>query len=125
PALWAVITPSPRSRSRTKATPWSGTHRAAWPGMFARRIAPIFAVLALCSGCREQPDATRSQSAAPAAAIVPIAQVQPSPDEQPPKRPDVIYVPTPQPVVDKMLELAEVQPGDVVYDLGCGDGRIV
>jgi SAM-dependent methyltransferase len=38
---------------------------------------------------------------------------------------DVIYVPTPQAVVDKMLELAEVKTGDVVYDLGCGDGRIV
>jgi tRNA G37 N-methylase Trm5 len=37
----------------------------------------------------------------------------------------VIYVPTPQAVVDKMLEMAEVKPGDVVYDLGCGDGRIV
>jgi SAM-dependent methyltransferase len=35
------------------------------------------------------------------------------------------YVPTPQPVVDKMLELAQVTPKDVVYDLGCGDGRIV
>ena len=42
-----------------------------------------------------------------------------------PARPDVIYVPTPQSVVDKMLELAEVKTGDVVYDLGCGDGRIV
>lgn len=42
-----------------------------------------------------------------------------------PKTPDVIYVPTPQAVVDKMLELAEVKAGDVVYDLGCGDGRIV
>ena len=41
------------------------------------------------------------------------------------KAPDVIYLPTPQAVVDKMLELAEVKPGDVVYDLGCGDGRIV
>src|SRR5688572_1320994 len=40
-------------------------------------------------------------------------------------KPDVIYVPTPQPVVDAMLELAQVTRGDVVYDLGSGDGRIV
>ncbi|HYD78469.1 MAG TPA: methyltransferase domain-containing protein [Paucimonas sp.] len=38
---------------------------------------------------------------------------------------DVPYVPTPQSVVDKMLDLAKVKAGDVVYDLGCGDGRIV
>jgi ribosomal protein L11 methylase PrmA len=41
------------------------------------------------------------------------------------RTPDVIFVPTPQEVVDKMLEVAKVQKGDVVYDLGCGDGRIV
>jgi ribosomal protein L11 methylase PrmA len=41
------------------------------------------------------------------------------------KTPDVIFVPTPQTAVDKMLEMAEVKKGDVVYDLGCGDGRIV
>ena len=35
------------------------------------------------------------------------------------------YVPTPEDVVDRMLQLAEVNTGDVVYDLGCGDGRIV
>lgn len=42
-----------------------------------------------------------------------------------PREPDVIYVPTPPSVVDKMLELAQVTKDDLVYDLGCGDGRIV
>jgi precorrin-6B methylase 2 len=41
------------------------------------------------------------------------------------KKPDVIFAPTPEPVVDRMLALAEVKPGDVVYDLGSGDGRVV
>jgi SAM-dependent methyltransferase len=38
---------------------------------------------------------------------------------------DVPYVPTPQPIVDKMLDLGKVGKNDVLYDLGCGDGRIV
>ena len=38
--------------------------------------------------------------------------------------PDVIFVPTPQEVVDDMLRLAGVKKGDVLYDLGSGDGRI-
>ena len=38
--------------------------------------------------------------------------------------PDVVYVPTPQEVVDVMLEMADVGPDDVLYDLGSGDGRI-
>src|ERR1051325_2299220 len=38
--------------------------------------------------------------------------------------PDVIFVPTPQEVVEDMLRLANVQKGDVLYDLGSGDGRI-
>jgi protein-L-isoaspartate O-methyltransferase len=35
------------------------------------------------------------------------------------------YIPTPQVLVERMLELAHVRPGDVVYDLGSGDGRII
>jgi len=41
------------------------------------------------------------------------------------RTPDVVFVPTPDMVIDKMLELANVSANDVVYDLGCGDGRIV
>jgi len=38
---------------------------------------------------------------------------------------EVDFVPTPHEIVDAMLKLANVNPTDVVYDLGCGDGRIV
>jgi SAM-dependent methyltransferase len=41
------------------------------------------------------------------------------------RRPDVPYVPTTDEAVAAMLKLADVKPSDVVYDLGCGDGRIV
>ena len=41
------------------------------------------------------------------------------------RAPDVQWVPTPQEVVDQMLELAEVDENDLIYDLGSGDGRIV
>ncbi len=41
------------------------------------------------------------------------------------QEPDVPYVPTPSLVVEKMLDLAGVQPGDYLIDLGSGDGRIV
>jgi SAM-dependent methyltransferase len=52
---------------------------------------------------------------------VPIAAAQ----SRPPAKPDVIYIPTPQVVVEAMLQLADVKRNDVVYDLGSGDGRIV
>ena len=57
-------------------------------------------------------------------AVLPIAAQQ-SNDQAPLRRPDIHWVPTPPAVVDAMLKLAEVKPGDVVYDLGCGDGVIV
>ncbi|MFN6530487.1 SAM-dependent methyltransferase [Nostoc sp. ChiSLP03a] len=52
------------------------------------------------------------------AATTPTTQVQERPG-------DVPYVPTPQPVVDAMLQVAKVGKNDVLYDLGSGDGRIV
>ncbi len=67
-----------------------------------------------------------SSTTTPPPTQAPTAQNPPAVEEvQEPKRPDVIFVPTPQEVVDKMLELAQVTKDDVVYDLGCGDGRIV
>jgi SAM-dependent methyltransferase len=46
-------------------------------------------------------------------------------EAKPSREPDVIFVPTPHEVVAKMLEMAKVTKDDLVYDLGCGDGRIV
>jgi SAM-dependent methyltransferase len=66
--------------------------------MTVRRIALCLAILAAC--------------------------VVPSSAQQPLRSPDVIFVPTPQEVVDAMLKLAKVTKNDVVYDLGSGDGRI-
>jgi len=57
---------------------------------------------------------------------VPLSSLSPQDQQSPPKRtPDIFWVPTPQEVVDAMLKLANVTKDDVVYDLGCGDGRIV
>lgn len=44
--------------------------------------------------------------------------------DAPTRRPDVIYVPTPEAVVEAMLQVANVGKNDIVHDLGCGDGRI-
>ena len=55
-----------------------------------------------------------------AAALLSLASAQ-----TPHVKPDVIYVPTPQPVVETMLDVAGVKSTDTVYDLGSGDGRIV
>lgn len=46
-------------------------------------------------------------------------------DEQPARKPDIHYVPTPQAVVEEMLATAQVGKDEMIYDLGCGDGRIV
>jgi ribosomal protein L11 methylase PrmA len=61
--------------------------------------------------------ATMAVASIPGASIA-VAQ------EAPVRRPDVIYVPTPEAVVEAMLQVANVSKNDIVYDLGCGDGRI-
>ena len=50
-----------------------------------------------------------------------MAQAKPAPL----RSPDVIFVPTPSAIVEHMLATAKVSKSDVLYDLGCGDGRIV
>jgi len=59
--------------------------------------------------------------------LLPAAQgtAAPAPQQRPAAASLAPYVPTPQEVVDRMLALAQVTKDDVVYDLGCGDGRIV
>jgi len=77
----------------------------------------ILLLLAAGPGCER---AVPPPSAPAGAAPEPILA---APRDQTP-RPDIFFLGTPQPVVDAMLELADVKPGDVLYDLGSGDGRI-
>lgn len=58
-----------------------------------------------------------------AAALIALACSGPVP--LPGRRADVIWVPTPRAALDRMLALAALKPGEVLYDLGCGDGRVV
>jgi SAM-dependent methyltransferase len=59
--------------------------------------------------------------------LLPIAQApeQVASPAAPRKKPDIHYVPTPEKLVDVMLDMAKVGKDDVVYDLGSGDGRLV
>jgi ribosomal protein L11 methylase PrmA len=63
-------------------------------------------------------------AAAPDTPNAPVTAAQAATQEAPARRPDVIYVPTPQEVVEAMLQVANVTKDDIVYDLGSGDGRI-
>jgi len=64
---------------------------------------------------------TRSYLAAAVLSITLAAAQTP----QPKRAPDVPYVPTTDEAVDAMLKLGQVKKTDILYDLGCGDGRIV
>jgi len=79
---------------------------------------------------KEVPDVKTQEAGKeiPQAETLPVSKEVPEVETQqvsPPRTPDVIFVPTPQEVVEKMLELVHVTKDDLLYDLGCGDGRIV
>ena len=67
---------------------------------------------------------TSIQTAAPASAQTGTGQTSMTQPTKQLRGPDVIYVPTPPEVVEAMLKVANVKQGDVLYDLGSGDGRI-
>ena len=60
----------------------------------------------------------------PPGAATPVTPQRPG-EQEPVRPPDILFVPTWEPIVYQMLQLAQVTPADVVYDLGSGDGRIV
>ena len=83
-------------------------------------IGLILLTVSLTAGCAQNTETTKDPE--------PVEQTETTEktaEAQPDKEPDVPYVPTPQPVVNRMLELANVDEDDFVYDLGSGDGRIV
>jgi tRNA A58 N-methylase Trm61 len=75
-----------------------------------------FAAALVLIACQAPPVTQDASAQAPAAAAAAA--------EAPDRGPDVIYVPTPHETVAAMLKLGEVKKGDVLYDLGSGDGRI-
>jgi len=82
------------------------------PGFGARLLAPLaaLALAVVLSACSQAQELTPLPAEA---------------ELDPPVKLDVPYVPTPQEIVDLMLDMAEVGPQDYLIDLGSGDGRIV
>jgi outer membrane protein assembly factor BamB/precorrin-6B methylase 2 len=76
-----------------------------------------------CYDVRQEAGQPSALGPAPGAAPGNTSKAGPSPG--PAREPHDVFVPTPQDVVERMLELAQVRRDDAVWDLGCGDGRIV
>jgi len=89
-------------------------------------IVALLLMFAMFSGCHTNPG-PGSQSSEELGGQYAVGQSSggASAIAEPKREPDVIFVPTPDDVVDMMLHLARVTRKDVLYDLGCGDGRIV
>jgi hypothetical protein len=80
----------------------------------------IVAVALIVAGCGEHPRFANANANVPE---VTGTTPTPKPEDEGPKL-DVPYVPTPNEVVEEMLSMAGVKKGDILYDLGSGDGRI-
>jgi SAM-dependent methyltransferase len=97
---------------------------------FAIVVALLGALLASATACGRAPAPSPADrapgagepSAADAAGAAQGTAGEGTPDQS--LRPDILFVGTPPPVVDAMLDMAGIRPGDVLYDLGSGDGRI-
>lgn len=89
-----------------------------------QRLGLLLASMSVASlgiaGCSSQ-DQTNAQTNQPQTLVQTGQQTG---VQTPQREPDVVYVPTPQEVVDQMLALAKVTKNDLLYDLGSGDGRI-
>jgi SAM-dependent methyltransferase len=84
--------------------------------------AALVVTLASCTpGPEPEPKVATAANVPSAAADAGAGAAEADPEQVP----DIEYVPTPQNVVDKLLEVAKIGKDDVLYDLGCGDGRIV
>lgn len=91
--------------------------------MKAVMLACLLASTIASAACAQTSPNANDADAQPTGETLVNAEAQ-APAEPENPVPDVVYVPTPQPVVDAMLKLAKVREGDILYDLGSGDGRI-
>ena len=85
-------------------------------------IALLFAAVTALAQQPASPEAAPPQTPPPQVTQAPAANHEPAVGQ---RGKDVVWVPTPQPLVDKMLDMAKVTPKDYLIDLGSGDGRLV
>ncbi|MBW4603034.1 MAG: class I SAM-dependent methyltransferase [Calothrix sp. FI2-JRJ7] len=89
--------------------------------MFRTLLATLGVSSLLLASCTQQVD-SKNVAQAPTTAAQEVQQTAPLKPKE--RTPDVVYVPTPPEVVDKMLSMAKVGKDDILFDLGSGDGRI-
>ncbi|BDA73048.1 hypothetical protein CAL7716_072140 [Calothrix sp. PCC 7716] len=89
--------------------------------MFRTLLATLGVSSLLLASCTQQVD-SKNVAQAPTTNAQEVQQTAPLKPKE--RTPDVVYVPTPPEVVDKMLEMAKVGKNDILFDLGSGDGRI-